>query len=301
MSTKQYLIDTEVSFDGEKQTENFIQAQLVSEHDGKAGVEMGLSVIEVIYDDSGKIMHAKDIAKDPPFREDWYDDNVKLGKQFYVDYPVNKPYEFVPDENGLNYLGGEVPDKFVMPKSSSDNTFQYLGLLNHKDPAFSSLLDFDMHLVAPIFTNFYEGLWLDYADPMEPKLMNSDAVHDEYPDYQWKTDSEIVFHKKAFSTQAWPSSSHHGRTGVPVWVQGPEIPVCPKSGETMKLICELSDGHVDSDFRSVIPTTLRHNISFEDQRDRSDSIAKMDFWGMGSLYVFYCPTSKIAHVFIQST
>jgi len=301
MSIKQYLLDTEIRFSGDEPSESFIKAQCVSEPDAHAGIEMGLAVLETIYDASGKLTQVTEITKKPVFGPDWYTEAVTSGKQQWIDCPVNKPYEFIPDAAGINHLGGEVPVGFVMPKSSDANTFQYLGMLNCEDRAFKDLIDFDMHLVAPIFTNFYEGMWLDYADPNAPYLMNGEAVHDEYPDIIFESDSEIVFAKTPFSTKAWPSPSHDGRSGVAEWVQGPYFPTCPKTGEDMKLICQLSYKAHNTEHETLIPNTIRHNIKFDHGKDYSDSIAWMDFWGWGTLYIFYSPTAKISYSFIQST
>jgi len=301
MSIKQYLIDTENHFEGDQQSESFIKGQCVSEADAKAGIEMGLLVLETTYDASGNLTHVKEISKHPVFSSDWYNGAIASGKQRWIDCPVNKPYEFIADAAGINHLGGEVPADFTMPKSSDANTFQYLGMLNHKDQAFKDFIDFDMHLAAPIFTNFDQGLWLDYTNPLAPNILNGDAVHDEYPDFNFEFDSEIVFAKTPFSTKAWPSTSHDGRTGVAEWVQAPYFPTCPETGDDMKLICQLSYKAHNTEYETLIPDTIRHNIKFEEGKDYSDSIQQMDFWGWGTLYVFYSPTANIAHYFIQST
>lgn len=305
MSNTQYFLGWEVKLNGSKKTELFLREQIISKEVLEHKAISSGTYLELNFDDSGKLENAVAHSPDGPITDSFTND-VKKGKQRFVDYPVNTPHEFVPDKKGINYIGGEPPKYFVMPSTSSGLPVQYLGMLNHHDPAFGWILEFDLHLVCPIFLGFPE-LWVDYSDPFKPVILRDKKITAESSSFAYTTESEIVFNKIDFSTKPWPTLPYGGHSGVASWVQMPNIPVCPKSGEPMKLVCQLGDADLflyqqGEEIKSVIPTTLRHN--FEIDEDRSylqDYLEKMNFWSSGDLYVHYCPASKVARYLIQNT
>lgn len=85
-----------------------------------------------------------------------------------------------------------------------------------------------------------------------------------------------------------------GHTAVPNWIQYPDIPTCPKSNKTMKLLCQLTYDGVDD-----IKTKLT-NVKPEDEWYKQ-YFENMNFWGDGDLYIFFEPESKVMCFIIQHT
>lgn len=68
--------------------------------------------------------------------------------------------------------------------------------------------------------------------------------------------------------------------GVPLWLQAPEIPVCPRSGKVMQFVVAIQS---DSEHIIVEPTGTK-NLPFGNY---------LIFGDEGILYVFYQPESKV--------
>lgn len=192
-----------------------------------------------------------------------------------------------------SYLGGEPPVGFEVPKFEFVAPFQYLGKLSKSEPAFA-WLPFDVHLVAPIYLNI-DKLYIDYADPNRPRVLDVEALKRAGTSYDnLKSDSEIVFEK--VSMKALKStigvSRKIGHTGVPNWIQNPDIPVCPKSKRPMRFLCQISSEAGVMTARTNVVTKNEYAKTYFDH---------LNFWGAGDLYIFFEPESKIACFLIQNT
>jgi len=247
--------------------------------------EFSSSYTKLTYDTKGKLAEAKMV-----FNNDDQLDDIQLkksGKHIYKKYPVKNPSEFVHNTKGLNYLGGKPPKEFSLPTINSGHPFQYLGMLNSKDATFN--LKHDLHLVCPIYLGF-NGLWLDYKDPLAPKVVNNEDMSKATNIYGLQTDHKIVYNKIRFSTKPWPAASRHGgHTGVPTWIQSPESPINPKTSQIMELICQLGDADLSVSSiagKSIIPKKSKRNFVLEEDYLNED-VSEMRFWGSGDLYVFY--------------
>ena len=191
---------------------------------------------------------------------------------------------------GENYLGGEPPAGFNMPKFEFNAPFQYLGKLSKSDEAFN-WLPFDLHLIAPIYLNIW-NFFIDYSDPNNPKVFDLEGLKETGTAYEdLKPDSEIIFKKESFKAKRVTDFGNGvGHTGSPNWIQYPRIPSCPKSGKTMRFLCQLSEG----------PYTDRTNIHPKEEWYKQ-YFEYMNFWGDGDLFIFFEPESKIACFIIQNT
>ena len=111
---------------------------------------------------------------------------------------------------------------------------------------------------------------------------------------QIKSDSEIVFEKVYINTQKVNTIDIGiGHTGVPNWIQYPDIPSCPKSGKTMRFLLQLTLDGLD------IPTK-KTNVHPEKEWYKQ-YFDHMNFWGDGNLFIFFEPESKVACFMIQNT
>ena len=150
-----------------------------------------------------------------------------------------------------------------------------------------------MHLIAPIYLNI-DKLYIDYSDPNHPNILNLEELKKTDTSYDdLKPDSKIVFKKVSFRTNVSNEFGYDlGHTGVPSWIQYPDIPSCPKTGRTMRFLCQLkSDVGVMTAETNVNPKDDWYKQYFE----------QMNFWGDGDLFVFFDPESKVVCVFIQNT
>jgi len=279
-----YLAGWEVELNGDDACQKFINTQVIDEKTANTI----WSSIEIVFVD-GKLIKANDI--DEGIKSERTLNENELNFSFINIEPIQL-YEFQKTSNSESYLGGEIPKDFTLPKFKFNAPFQYLGKFSKSDKAFS-WLPFDIHLVAPIYLNF-DKLFIDYSDPMNPKVLDIEKLRetDNYYD-DLKPNSEIVYEKTYISTRKSNDfGTGIGHSGVPSWIQYPEIPTCPNSEKTMRFLGQLKS--VDA------VKTKRTDVHPEDDW-YVQYFEYMNFWGDGDLFIFFDPESKIACFIIQNT
>ena len=279
-----YLAGWEAVFNGDEQCQKFLETQVIDKQTANAV----WSSIDLVFID-GNLVKAYD--NDEGNITERKLDATELGMPFQELSP-NQLYSIRKSSKSKSYLGGEVPDELNIPRFDFNAPLQFLGKLSKFDEAFSWLPN-DLYLIAPLYSDFHE-IFIDYSDPLNPKILNIDDLKDAGSSYDNVTsDSEIVFEKMFITTQKSSDYGYgQGHTGVPNWIQYPDIPSCPKSNRTMKFLCQLTD--------AVDVKTKRTNVKYKDDWDKQ-YFERMNFWGDGDLYIFYDPESKIACLFIQNT
>lgn len=288
----QYLSGWEVTLDGQEHCRSFVKTQIVSEQTIK-NID---TFIELTFGENDLLKQVKLYSDGAELTSGSLFDNLKieeaLGKFEYQDYPINNVYSLELSKTGLNYLGGEPTNNFEMPPSQCIGSFQYLGLISHQDTAFN-WLPFDLHLVCPIYLDI-DKVWLDYSNPLKPVIINKEEIDNVGSGYDdLKDDSFVIFEKKNFQSNKIKHLEYDiGLSGIPNWIQYPEIPFCPKSGKPMKFLLQLGD------YAGV--KVLKTNVNPEDDWYKT-YFEEMNFWGDGDLFVFFEPETKIACYFIQNT
>lgn len=278
-----YLAGWEAEFNGDEDCQKFLETQAID----KPTAQTVWSSIELVFKDN-KLSKAYDY-------EEGQKTERKLNKNEigfeYVDIQPHQIFELHRARNSQSFLGGEAPSEFTTPTFEFNAPFQYLGKFSKSDEPFD-WLPFDLHLVAPIYLNF-DKLYVDYSDPMNPKVINLEELSETDTSYdELKPDSEIVY-KKVYITGQRSNNYSNGmaHTGVPSWIQYPDIPSCPKSQKTMRFLCQITSGVVNTERTNVQPEDEWYQQYFED----------MNFWGDGDLYIFFDPDSKVACFIIQNT
>lgn len=177
-----------------------------------------------------------------------------------------------------------------MPDNKCVVPFQYLGYIDNQDKNFS-WLPFKIHLTCPIYLNI-GNVFLDYTNQNKPTIINREEVKNADTSYDddLNQNSEIVFNEMKISFIEDVEFSVTGHSGIPNWIQYPDIPICPKSKKRMKFLCQLNGG----------VTAKRTNVEPKDEWYRH-YYEELNFWGDGDLFVFFEPTSKVACYFIQNT
>ncbi|MDJ1497093.1 hypothetical protein QNI19_29415 [Cytophagaceae bacterium DM2B3-1] len=276
-----YLAGWEISFNDKQQFENFVITQATD----KETILAIYSGTELVFEDK-KLIQAYEYTNGEG-------KEIALQKhELGLPLPAFEPHrivQLVEASEGLHQLGGEVPANFVLPEANCIVPFQYLGYINNEDVNFQ-WLPFQLHLTCPIYLNI-QNVLLDYSDPLHPLVLNKDElerVDTSYDDLDQNT--EIVFHEMAFDFVESFDPFGDGYAGIPNWVQYPEYPICPKTGKLMRFLCQL-DGGIK---------TKRTNVTPEKEWDRK-YYETLNFWGDGTLYVFFEPTSRVACYFIQNT
>ena len=278
-----YLAGWEAEFNGDEQCQKFLETQVID----KKTANIIWSSIELVFKDD-KLIRAFDFDEGNKTIRELNERELSFN---FVDLKPNQLYQLHASSTSKSYLGGEPPAEFTIPKFEFNAPFQYLGKFSKSDDFFS-WLPFDLHLVAPIYLNF-DKLYVDYSDPMNPKVINLEELKETDNSYDdLKPDSEIVFKKVHFKGKKANDFGYGmGHTGVPSWIQYPEIPSSPKNNKTMKFLCELrSDIGVETKRTNVKPKEDWYKQYFE----------HLNFWGDGDLYIFFEPESKVACFIIQN-
>jgi len=277
-----FLAGWEVHLNGDQQCENFIATQITN----RGTVETLYSGIELVFENN-KLIRAYDYEEGN--REDRELNADEIGLE-YKEFEENRILQLVEDKNGLHQLGGEIPNDFQLPDNNCVVAFQYLGFIENRDKNLS-WLPFKVHLTCPIYLNI-GNVFLDYSNSNKPSIINREEVEkaDTAYDDDLNQNSEIVFNEMKFSFVEEEDFSGTGHSGLPNWIQYPDIPTCPKSGKRMKFLCQLNGG-VTAKRTNAEPKNKWYRRYYEE----------LNFWGDGDLFVFFEPTSKVACYFIQNT
>jgi hypothetical protein len=286
MTKSIYLAGWEVVLNGDEQCQRFMETQCTN----KSTLDALPSGIELVFEEDqlvgvyeyeeGEMMGGKELKEE------------EIGMP-YEYYEPKSFFQFEKDENGPHQLGGEKPNDFQFPENNCEVPFQYIGFINDEDLNFS-FLPFTLHLVCPIFLEI-DKVFLDYSNPNFPVLLNREEVEraeNSFPE-DLNASSEIIYH--ALRMRAEESVSFYdddgiGAAGVPVWIQYPMFPTCPKSGRLMRFVCQLTNG-VSAKSSNVVPHNEHYRRYFE----------KLNFCSDGDLFVFFEPESKVACYFMQHT
>lgn len=277
-----FLAGWEVHLNGDQQCENFMATQITS----KGIVETLYSGIELVFEND-KLVKAFDYEEGNKKERELKVDEIGLE---FKEFEENKILQLIEDDDGLHQLGGEIPNGFQLPENNCIVPFQYLGFIDNQDKNFT-WLPFKLNLTCPIYLNI-GNLFLDYSIPNKPTIINREEVENADTSYEVDLNqtSEIVFNEMRFSFVEDEEFSGIGHSGLPNWIQYPDIPMCPKSGKRMKFLCQLNGG----------VTAKRTNVEPKDEWYRH-YYEELNFWGDGDLFVFFEPTSKVACYFIQNT
>ncbi|MEP0266851.1 hypothetical protein [Dokdonia sp.] len=278
-----YLAGWEAEFNGDEDCQKFIETQVI---DKKTAYTVWSS-IELVFTDN-KLSKAYNHEEGQKTERKLNESEIGLE---YTEIQPHQIFQLNKSRSSKSYLGGEAPSEFTTPTFEFNAPFQYLGKFSKSDEPFA-WLPFDLHLVAPIYLNF-DKLYIDYSDPMNPRVIDVETLSETDTSYDdLKPNSEIVY-KKVYVTGRKSNNYSNGvaHTGVPAWIQYPDIPTCPKSKKTMRFLCQITSDVVDTERTNVQPKDEWYKQYFNN----------MNFWGDGDLYIFFDPESKVACFIIQNT
>lgn len=205
------------------------------------------------------------------------------------DWPDRKTFFLAKDSKGKHKIGGECPSDFVLPNCDNLKTpFIYIASIDTTDKNFDWIKLPRLDVAYPLYEcNF--GIFIDYSNPLNPKILNPDTFDDSWYDNSTKGINKVKFVEQRFSSVDMIDDFEDEESilcGVPLWYQAPEIPICPKTGEIMRFVCTInSDSKIELKDKNGI-----ENLPFADY---------LIFADYGNLFVFYQPDSKVLSLKIQ--
>lgn len=197
---------------------------------------------------------------------------------------------------GSHRLGGERPAGLVLPRHEVMKTcFHYIGYIDGSDPRFAWTGLHRLHIVWPLYECVHSGIYLDLARPDAPEVLNPDAFDAAWYNSDMSEVDALAFEETPCQTAAlgdveayglgdYPPA-HLGLCGIPLWLQSADVPVCPRTGETMRFVCGIG-----SDKIPAMPGREATSLGV--------TATHMSFGDGGTLYVFYHPGSKV--MFLQA-
>lgn len=190
------------------------------------------------------------------------------------------------DAQGPHQIGGKPEGDFELPKLES-SPMVYLGLIKKGDAALADI-DFDLHLVCPIFIDLQNAVFFDYTNPTKPLLIrehvasNFEALFEDIPPTAYIEYQALNFRfdraKTPNPTVVYPGEIGH--TATPNWIHEETWPLCPISGKKMSFLFQLGD--IDDS----------KTLAGQEYLDK-EYIEPYLHFGHGYLYVFFEPESKV--------
>ncbi len=292
----------EVRLDGSEKCWRFLETHAVDEATAVAlsHVASALTLTFV----GGRLRYCDDIIEGEATERALSRDESAL---CYRPLPIHDAAVLEADPDGPHRLGGVPPPKLVLPVGEFDSAFQYLGYVSRDDDLLDWLPFRRLHLTFPLLLGTIGRVFLDYSDPLRPALVAAEALDEPHVPTAG-TDRTTLLRYAAVRASSTPieqalargldletgADEHLGHVGVPIWIQYPEIPTCPRSGLTMRFVCQLTSSKL-----VAVESVSGARPTEDDRLDRC--LECLDFWGCGNLFVFFEPKSKLACLLIQNT
>ncbi|MGB1247690.1 MAG: hypothetical protein ACPG4Z_02305 [Chitinophagales bacterium] len=194
--------------------------------------------------------------------------------------------------NGINFLGGKANCEIEIPELET-SPMVYFGCISQNETHLP-LINFDLHLICPLFIDYQSPIFFDYSESNKPKLIR-DNVSSNFTQYfkDIPNTTYIEYKKLNFSfAKVNPIKmkiggqdidvieGEIGHSGIPNWIHKEDYPNCPITGNKMKFLFQLGD--IDGS------KTLKGQEILD-----KEYIDPYLHFGHGYLYVFYEPKSKV--------
>lgn len=295
----QYTLGTEINLRDEIAFKDFVNTQGIFEEDFEIARLTDIGNLKLQYKDNN-LIHIQDFNELNDY-EKILNDSAKSFKYFgYQKHRIN--YLIKTKQKTHSYLGEDNSSDFILPTSKKiDVPFQNIGKLSKKDKVFNWLPFENFYITYPLFSGIIGYLFLDYSNSLQPIALDTNYLI-EYPFGKIDKQGIHKFHKNYLSIKSIRDVKdkedlvfdywYIGVTGVPFWIQFPEIPRCPVTGRLMKFVCQLNS----SDEILVKESSLISNKNYFESANKD-----LKFGGSGTLFIFMEPVSKIVGLVIQDT
>jgi len=225
-------------------------------------------------------------------------------------------WEAMPAPTGKSQIGGAPPGDLILPEARDfASGYGYVGTLSQADPAFG--LHQDVHLIWPFFCDYHAPLFLDITEPSAPKLIPRSRCEmlDAYSGEAVALDEDQVpeeadeiadlfeagpalprYEAYRFDMVRARDTSEFAQadgvfSGVPIWVQYPEVPLDPETGSPMRFLCQVT----------AQPRMVRVSARPDPGSVYHPAFEKMDFWGAGVLFAFLSDTARTLCLLVQNS
>lgn len=202
----------------------------------------------------------------------------------------------VVDSKGINTVGGKITSEIKIPEFEF-GPLVYLGCIS-KEESEIEILDFDFHMICPIFMDLSEPIYFDYTNSKSPIIVES--VETNFYQYfeDIPFDTYIEYEKLNFSFKKLiPTKTKIGVHNIeiipdeigiyekPLWIHDQKWPICPINGKKMKFLFQFGD---------IDKST---NVKGQEILNKEHIEPYLNFGG--NLYIFFEPESKIIAYMIQ--
>lgn len=196
------------------------------------------------------------------------------------------------NENGINSIGGKASSEIEIPELET-SPIVYFGCIS-KNETHLPLIDFDLHLICPIFIDLKSPVFFDYSNSNKPKLIRDNVSSDfeqlfeDIPNTAYIEYQKLNFVFDNVSPTKIKIGVHNidfvqgeiGHVGIPNWIHDEEWLYCPITGNKMEFLFQLGD--ID-DCKTIKGQEILNK----------EYIDPYLHFGHGYLYVFYEPESKV--------
>ena len=298
-SKYQYISESSINLDSEDEFRDLINTQGIFEDEFSEKIKTQSPSLQLKYDN--------DYLTQIRYVNQLNNIDIELtnsAKSFrYFKNKRNRINFLIPTEKESNsFIGEDGTAKFTTPKSNLiEVPFQIIAKISRKDKPFSWLPFEELYITYPIFSGTSEFIFLDYSEPLSPELIGN-YKNIDYPFGKMDTAGIHKFNRTNLSIKSIKDLNededldfeywYAGISGIPFWIQHPDIPKCPKTGNLMRFVCQLNT----SELVKVSQSNLKSEEDYFTQYNKS-----LRFWGSGSLYVFMEPISKVVGFIIQDT
>ena len=204
------------------------------------------------------------------------------------------------NSKGKHFIGGKADSKVKIPKLETSPVI-YFGYIS-KSEKHLPILDFDLHLICPLFLDLQDPIFFDYTNPLKPIIIrenvssNFDILFDnipssayiEYEKMNFCFDNPMPTKMKIGVHEFEMVPGEIGHCEPANWIQDENVPTCPINGKPMKFLFQL--GGVDE----------CKTVKGQEILDKEYLDSYLNF-GDGFLYIFYEPESKVIAYLNQIT
>ena len=300
MNTKhQYISEYSINMNSEDEFRDFVNTQGIFEDEFLIKSKTPSTCLQLRYDN--------DYLTQIKYIDELNDSPIELNdsaKSFrYFENNKNRIHFLIPtDEESNSFIGEDLSTNFLPPKSDViEAPFQIIAKISRKDKPFHWLPFEDLYITYPLFTGLGEFLFFDYNNPLNPQLIGN-YKYMQYPFGKIDPTGIHRFNRTNLSIKSIKKLNededldfeygYAGVSGVPFWIQHPDIPKCPKTGTLMRFVCQINS----LESVEVGHSNIRLTESYFEEYTKY-----LRFWSSGTLYVFMEPESKVVGLIIQDT
>ena len=300
MNTRyQYISEWTINLDSEDEFRDLINTQGIFEDEFLVKRKTSSTSLQLRYDN--------DYLTQIRYIDELNDNEIELSnsaKSFrYFENKKNWINFLIPTEKETNsFIGEDDTSNFTAPKSNLIKVpFQTIAKISSKDEPFKWLPFEDFYITYPLFAGLGEFMFFDYNEPLSPKLIGN-YRNIEYPFGKMNPAGIHKFNRTNLSIKSIKKLTededldfeywYAGISGIPFWIQNPDIPKCPKTGNLMRFVCQINT----LESVKVSESNLKSEENYFAQYSKD-----LRFWGSGTLYVFMEPQSKVVGLIIQDT